>query len=219
MTFVVTHPEETSKWRCLDLPRQCLEKAQNLTSRSDSKKWLQFNHLQCEFLVNGLNVCITSAEWALSNSSQSLPNTDFEVILKLLYRTAKEIVSFIKGCCNEEWIKSALILANMSTYVFWLGSNLEFCLVCLNKENDALAAAPDWDQLDVLSTLESSKQRVVCDQRTLLARLENVIRGSGNSNYAATESQLAICLAGRLSQHLSGSVKLSVWEIDYSSLR
>jgi predicted Ser/Thr protein kinase len=184
---------------------------------------LQFNHDQCEYLVDSLEAAVhTANRRAGSNSSEF--NSECHEIMKIIWRSAREIESFIQGCCKEEWIEAAMLLANMSAYVSSLGYDLELCIFFLGNDTNRLRAAPnsteaqDWivQQLDVLRVRASKvvKERVSRDQGNLLTRLIH------SSNVGVQGSaELAKCLAGRLSQHLSGSDQLSVWEIHHSSLR
>ena len=187
---------------------------------------LNFNHAQCEYLVDKLNVAVQTADvWAQLNSAEF--NSEYDQIMKIIWRSAEEIESFVQGCCKEEWIEAAMVLANMSAYVSSLGYNLESCIFLLGDDTKTAGAAPnsteaqDWivQQLDVLRVCESEdvKERVSRDQRNLLTRLGFLDHSSNVSVQGSAE--LAKCLAGRLSQHLSGSVQLSVWEIQHSSLR
>jgi serine/threonine protein kinase len=197
---------------------------QSITSGRVSTS-LQFNRGQCEYLVDKLNAAVQIAEiCALVNSSEF--NSECHETMKILWRSAKEIESFIQGCCKEEWIEASMVLANMSAYVSSLGDNLVWCIFLLGHDTKTAGAAPnsteaqDWivQQLDGLRVRASEvvKERASRDQRNLLTRLESLIHSSNASVQGSAE--LAKCLAGRLSQHLSGSVQLSVWEIQYSSL-
>jgi serine/threonine protein kinase len=202
-----------------------MEHVRSTTSRRVSTS-LQFNHGQCEYLVDKLNVAVQTADvWAELNSSEF--NSEGHEIMKILWRSAKEIESFVQGCCKEEWIEAAMVLANMSAYVSSLGYTLESCIFLLGNDTNTSNAAPnrtvlqDWivQQLDVVRVRESEvvMERVSRDQRNLLTRLESLIHPSNVSVQGSAE--LAKCLAGRLSRHFSRSVPLSVWEIHYSSLR
>jgi serine/threonine protein kinase len=202
-----------------------MEHVRSTTSRRVSTS-LQFNHGQCEYLVDKLNVAVQTADvWAELNSSEF--NSEGHEIMKILWRSAKDIESFVQGCCKEEWIEAAMVLANMSAYVSSLGYTLESCIFLLGNDTNTSNAAPnrtvlqDWivQQLDVVRVRESEvvMERVSRDQRNLLTRLESLIHPSNVSVQGSAE--LAKCLAGRLSRHFSRSVPLSVWEIHYSSLR
>jgi serine/threonine protein kinase len=210
--------------RYLELAKECMEHAESVTSRRVSTS-LQFNHGQCEYLVGKLEGVLLIAD-VCAQLNSSVYKSERHEIMKIIWRSAKEIESFVQGCCKEEWIEAAMVLANMSAYVSSLGYNLESCIFPLGNDPNTAGAAPNLTEtqdlivqhLDVLRVRESEdvKERVLRDQRNLLTRLESLIHSSKVSVQGSAE--LAKCLAGRLSQHLSGSVQLSVWEIHHFSL-
>jgi serine/threonine protein kinase len=229
LTHILSRVSVPTTHRYLKLARECMKHVRNITSGRVSTS-LQFNHGQCEYLVGKLKVAVQTADdWAQLNSSEF--NSEDHEIMKILWRSAREIESFVQGCCKEEWIEAAMVLANMSAYVSSLGYNLELCTFLLESRINggfpALYAAlyateaEDYieEELDALRLRanEAVKKGVSPDQRTLLRRLLSLIHSSNGSIQGSTE--LAKCLAGRLSQHLSESVQLSVWKIDFSSLK
>jgi hypothetical protein len=225
LTHILSRVSVPTAHHYLKLARECMRHVRAITKGRVSTS-LQFNHGQCEYLVGKLKLAVYTVDvWAQLNSSEF--NSECHEIMKSLWRSAREIESFVQGCCKEEWIEAAMVLANMSAYVSSLGYNLELCTILLenriNRVHAALYAteAEDWivQQLHALRVRASEvvKERVSRDQRNLLTRLESLIHSSNVSIQGSAE--LAVCLAGRLSQHLSGSVQLSVWEIHHSSLR
>jgi serine/threonine protein kinase len=208
--------------RYLKLAKECMERARSITSGRVSTS-LQFYHGQCEYLVDKLQGAVHTANLrAGSNSSEF--NSECHEIMKIIWRSAREIESFVGDCCKEDWIEAAVVLGNTPALVSSLGCALESYMLLLGNDTKRLGAAPnsteaqDWivQQLDGLIVRESEvvKERVSHDQGNLLTRL------TGSSNVGVQGSaEVAKCLAGRLRQHLSGSVQLSVWEIHYSSLR
>jgi hypothetical protein len=156
-----------------------MEHARSITSGRVSTS-LQFNHGQCEYLVDNLEVAVHTANLrAGSNSSEF--NSECHEIMKIIWRSAREIESFVGDCCKEDWIEAAVVLGNMSAYVSSLGYDLELCIFLLGNDTNRLGAAPnsteaqDWivQRLDVVRVRASKvvKERVSRDQRNLLTRL------------------------------------------------
>jgi hypothetical protein len=122
--------------RYLELARECMVHARGVS------KSLNFNRAQCEYLVDKLYVAVQTADvWAQLNSSEF--NSKYHQIMKIIWRSAKEIESFVQGCCKEEWIEAAMVLANMSAYVSSLGYDLESCIFLLGNDTNRLGAAPN----------------------------------------------------------------------------
>ena len=214
--FEAVHSVETRE-RYLKLARRCMENAERLSSRSASSS-LQFNHGQCQYLANNLRKVLFEAETSSAWPRSSTIDVQGVEIMKLLWRCAKEVEGFVLGCCRNNWVQVAVVLANMAEFVCQLSADLEFCtLLIRNKSNPS---GKGWEALDeskndVFLRSERIKEIVSEDQKALVTRLETV---NPSSNSSEQETQLAQCLASRLSQHLSGSFKLDCWEIQFSSL-
>ncbi|KAG0628379.1 hypothetical protein M758_1G022600 [Ceratodon purpureus] len=204
---------------CLELARKCMEHVQSMTSPSALTP-LQFNHGQCDYLRDKLEVAVqTAEEWARSY----LPSYAGESIriLTLLWRSAKEVECFVQSCCKGNWIQAAMGLANVSEHVSQLSSKLYFCTLHLRCSGPRLRSntlEDGWQALiefesDVLTECELLRKRVLLDQNALLTKLGTV------NHLNDQESLLAKYLSQRLSQYLTGSVQLSDWRIQYSNLR
>jgi hypothetical protein len=217
VSFVAIHSVQTIQTaQCyLELARKCVEHVQNVSTS------LQFNHGQCEYLLGKLTMAVQSAE-ALAQLDPSWFKSKRPEIMKLLWRSAKEVESFTQDCCNDNWIQATSILWNMSAFVFLVGSNLDLCtsllLNLLLKDNTVGTPQNGEQHENAFNIYESEvvKGRVSSDHRRLLTRLETVIL-SGNSSHK--DYQLAKCLSRKLSQDLEGSLQLEVWNIEFSKLR
>ena len=186
LTHILSRVSVPAAHRYLKLARECMRHVRTIRVSTS----LRFNHGQCEYLVDKLYVAVQTADvWADLNTSEL--NSECHEIMKSLWRSAREIESFVQGCCKEEWIEAAMVLANMSAYVSSLGHNLELCTFLLeNRINRVHAALYETEaedrivqQLDALRVRESEvvKETVSRDQRNLLTRLESLIHSSNVS--------------------------------------
>ena len=127
---------------------------------------------------------------------------------KLLRQSAKEVQSFVQGCCQDNWIQAAMVLAN--EHVFCLISDLDSCISISKITSEHRVTVYDSDTV---------KGRMASDQLALLTKLETEIDSSNANN---RESQLlAKCLANRLRHYLPRAVqvRISDWEIKYTTLK
>lgn len=222
MPFVAIFSEHTPQ-RYLNLAKKCMESVERMASQRGSI-FLQFNQAQCEYLANKLQGAVQGAEiWGLPTSSEM--NVAGVDAMKLLWRCAKEVESFIQACCRDDWIQAAMVLANTTEHVSQISADLEFCTLLVRTRFNPLAEALPEFESGLFYKPKSVKEIVARDQSTLLARLESVkstkisVDKNGNRKLSEQELQLAKCLASRLLQHFLGSVQLSVWEIHYARLR
>lgn len=84
--------------------------------------------------------------------SSSLDTPKRVEIFKFLLALAKQIESFIQGCCKEAWIQAAMTLTNVSEYVPLLGFDLELCQVAFCKE--CAAGELTLDQIEDINRAE-----------------------------------------------------------------
>ncbi|KAG0580357.1 hypothetical protein KC19_4G167800 [Ceratodon purpureus] len=153
---------------------KCIEAVQKIPSR-------KFNREQCEYLAQKLEKVVRS----ISNISEvsrakchgfsSFMNVSGGVkIVNLVLALAKQIESFVQGCCKDEWIQSAMALTNVSEYVSSVGFNLELCKVAFRKV--CAATAPlTLDEVDgiyrgeveIVETKASADVDVLFDQLIL----------------------------------------------------
>ena len=197
----------------MKLARKCMENVERLSSRSFSTT-LQFNHGQCQYLSNKLGKALFRAEPFLWSRSSTIDVQGVEV-MKLLLRCAQEVERFVLGCHRNNWVQAAFVLATATEYVPQLSANLEFCMLLVRDELNPLGSL-DESENDFFLKSERVREIVSKDQKALVTRLVETVNPSSNSS--EQETQLAQCLASRLSQHLSGSFKLDCWEIQFSSL-
>src|SRR5450759_4943096 len=73
-----------------------------------SQRLVQFNHHQCEYLFQKLEVAIQRVQLycSLEHKVESLG------ILQFLTRLAIDVDSFIHNCCKDEWIVASIMLSN-----------------------------------------------------------------------------------------------------------
>lgn len=159
----------------LKLAEKCVELVQK-------KRALKFNKEQCDYLADKLEVVVKSASLFLTppcakhQTSCSSADTERRVqIIKLLLAMAKQIESFVQGCCNEAWIQAAMKLTYVSEYVASLGFNLELCTVAFSKECGA-AGSRTLDQVEVediyRAELDIVEKKAFVDTEALRSKLE-----------------------------------------------
>ncbi|KAG0553639.1 hypothetical protein KC19_12G027300 [Ceratodon purpureus] len=104
----------------LTLTTKCMEEVDRMTMVSAA---LKFNQEQCDYLAEKLKVAVRSAHSYLEVISlwrSPSASTDNEIetraleVFKLLFALGMEVETFIKGCCKDTWIQSAILMTNMS---------------------------------------------------------------------------------------------------------
>jgi hypothetical protein len=116
-------------------------------------------------------------------------------IFKFLLALAKQIESFVQGCCQDEWIQSAITLTNVEEYVLSLGFKLELCRIAFTKESAAsLSLTPANVNNIHAAEAKSVEQKASVDWKTLH---EKVLLEQ-KSSLSSVKSDLLNCLLGRL---------------------
>jgi hypothetical protein len=178
------------------LAERCAEAVQKISS------W-KFNNGQCDYLADKLKVVVHSASsfaevsCAKCNGSSSSVDIALGVeIIKFLLALAKQVESFIQGCCKDSWIQAAMTLTNVSQYVSFLGLNLEFCRIAFCKECAATGGLT-LDQVEDIKQIEVEivNKRASTDVAALLAKVT-----SNLNNLRGDEKDLASFLLQRLMQ-------------------
>ena len=105
----------------LSAAEDCMEAVQAMSPQ-------QFNSEQCGYLTEKLKVVVGSSRaFIMRDLCLSVDMERWAKIFKYLLALAKQIVSFVQGCCKDAWIQAAMTLTNVSEYVSSLGFNLELC--------------------------------------------------------------------------------------------
>lgn len=173
----VEMPELVQTPQCyLELARKCLEHTQRMTSPDVNYTALQFNHEQCQYLVQKLQVAVQSAGLCLQFHPPDVTAKCVES-RKLLCRSAKEVEAFILSCCNDNWIQAGMEMVYISNLVSSLSFDLDFCTVLFGSIHNSLAVS--WRELDELDILRKPKeevtQSVLHDHQTLLSKLQETL--------------------------------------------
>ena len=88
----------------------------------------KFNHGQCMYLSQKLNLAIQSAHSILEVLNSFHSQEDMAKCLesfKLLYGLAMEVENFIQSCCKDAWTQATVMLTNVSEYISLIGFDLE----------------------------------------------------------------------------------------------
>lgn len=208
----VTICSENTPQRYLSVAKECMHQIQSCMDSPSVTTPFQFNHGQCEYLIQKLKSAVEIAEECiLSHSGEHRGNC--LKIFKLLSWLAKEIESFVEDCRKKNWIEAAMLFTNMSEHVSSLGFDLELSTKLLSSRKLFRHILDELEEMRP-AVVSLVKERALGDQRTLLKRLETHMSHSSNSNNL--DQQLASCLHGRLTQILSGTVQFSIWEVDHA---
>jgi tRNA A-37 threonylcarbamoyl transferase component Bud32 len=156
----------------LKLAKDCMEAVQGMSPR-------KFNNEQCEYLADKLEAVVQSASLFLEDSQAQLhgPCSSVDIarevkIFKLLLALAKQIESFVQGCCKEAWMQAAMTLANVGEYVSSLGFNLELCRVALGKDHAATGSLT-LEEVGKINKdeVEIVEKKALIDRESLLKRV------------------------------------------------
>ncbi|KAG0564885.1 hypothetical protein KC19_8G147700 [Ceratodon purpureus] len=147
-----------------------------VTAAQQNMHLLKFNREQCEYLIDKLKGAIRSASSFLEvlqakdhgHPSQAMGAQTIE----LLVASAKQVESFVQGCCKDLWIESAMTLTNMSEYVSSLGFNLELCRVTLCEVWSGTRSLT-LDEVDDINRneVETVKLKALVDVDALLTKV------------------------------------------------
>lgn len=125
--------------------KKCMKAVEQMSSR-------YFNNEQCDYLRDKLNDAISYVEVSRGMGDSSLSYKDIEryrgsrssldckrrvEVFWFLLALAEQIESFVRGCCEDTWIRSAMTLANVPEYVSSLGFNLELCKAACSKQGES----------------------------------------------------------------------------------
>lgn len=197
----------------LDLTELCLEQAQSMAKVSTS---LKFNHMQCIYLVDKLEMAVQSAH-LLFYEQISTWNPKFDSaedrarsleIFKLLFVWGKEVESFVQACCRDMWVHSAITLINVFDQILSLGSNLELCTLVFRNLFGVLTL------IEVAKVREREavivKERATLDELRLYEVVNDLIQSS--REISRVEWLLGTFLLERLERQRQGNP-------DYASKR
>ncbi|KAG0566995.1 hypothetical protein KC19_7G102600 [Ceratodon purpureus] len=161
----------------LKLGEDSLEAVQRMPLR-------KFNHEQCGYLVDKLEVVVSRArlffevlEAKISHKSNRLfVDIAKQVeIFKLQLALAKQIETFVQGCCKDSWIQSAMTLTNVWEYVASLGFNLELCKIAFCTEYAATGGLTLDEVVDIhKAEVEFVKEKASADADTLIKKVEDI---------------------------------------------
>ena len=153
---------------------------------SNSQK---FNNEQCGYLEDKLKVVIWSARLflevlraKLDGALSSVDSSRLSEIFKLLVALAKQIESFVRGCCKDEWIRAAMSLTIVSDYVSSLGFNLELCGLAFREDHAATGCLTLFEICNISEAeAEIVEKKALADMKTLIEKVTlelNSLRGS-----------------------------------------
>ena len=192
---------------CLKDVEKCLKAVEQMSSR-------YFNNEQCDYLEDKLNDvfhCANSyVEVSRGMGDSSLSYKDIEryrgsrssldckrrvEVFWFLLALAEQIESFVRGCCEDTWIRSAMTLANVPEYVSSLGFNLELCKAACSKQGEVFEISVD----DLHGKSEAEFQIVKVKASEDLEKLRSKVLKMQNQSGGDDEelrSQLQIRLSG-----------------------
>ncbi|KAG0587716.1 hypothetical protein KC19_2G186400 [Ceratodon purpureus] len=185
----------------LKLTKSSMEQVQRLTSLSGFIS-LNFNHEQCKYLADKLELAVKSADSFLVLLSKGyfwFPSPEDKAsclkIFKLLYASAKEVENFIQSQCSKDaWIQAAMSLTN----VLSIGFNLELWTLVFSK-SEKLRARRSFTltKVDAVFKAEAKivEERALRDRDLLLRYVNSVLR---TKKPTSIEYQLAGLLRERL---------------------
>lgn len=182
----------------MEIAATCSERAKSLTSP-------KFNDEQCKYLVGKLTRTLEGARVFLKNfkircndrlrtlsKNQILPKirsidedrAKHVQVFKFLLALAMEVEAFIQGCCKDEWVQAAVILASVSEHITSIGFNLELCRVVFLNPNRCGRAGSCHSSADIEDAIKAEVQEIFeaeeesvsvgasLDKQTLLEKLE-----------------------------------------------
>ena len=177
----------------------------------------KFNNEQCGYLVDKLQVVVQSARLFLEvlraehQGLRSYVDVAKQVeTFKLLLALAKQVESFVQGCCKDSWIQSAMTLTNVWEYVASVGFHMELCRVALCMECAATGGLTLNEVEEIhKAEVEVVKKKAFADVDTLFEKVILEMPSLSSEN-----KDLACYLIQRLKQvkpipasglHVSGS--------------
>ncbi|KAG0610851.1 hypothetical protein M758_7G096800 [Ceratodon purpureus] len=177
----------------LKLGEDCLEAVQRMPLR-------KFNHEQCGYLVDKLQVVVSRARLFFEVLQAKISHRSNRLfvdiakqveIFKLQLALAKQIETFVQGCCKDSWIQSATTLTNVWEYVASLGFNLELCKIAFCTENAATGGLTLDEVVDIhKAEVELVKEKASADEDTLIKKVEDVLPSLSGDNDKALASFL-----------------------------
>lgn len=146
-----------------------------------SQRLVQFNHHQCEYLFQKLEVAIQHVQLycSLKHKAESLG------ILQFLTHLAIDVDSFIHNCCKDEWIVASIMLSNTFEQVALIVNNLELCVqLCVSSFIES-----EVDSVTTTEIIESIKEKVGIDQEALMEKLAHSSTSKGKDFEMANKLQ------------------------------
>jgi predicted Ser/Thr protein kinase len=177
----------------LNLAKQCMERVQKMISLSAST--VKFNHGQCRYLAEKLNMAVQYACSALEalNNERVWPQKDVVDCLeafKLLYALAMEVENIIQSCCRNAWTLAAVSLTDVSEHISSIGFNLELWRVAFYQRK----TRADIDNI-FQAEVEVVNEHASGDKETLLRDIHALLQ---RRNMSITEYERASLLLERL---------------------
>jgi hypothetical protein len=192
---------------CLKDVEKCLKAVEQMSLR-------YFNNEQCDYLKDKLNdvfhFAFSYVKVSCGMGDSSLSYKDIEryrgsrssldckrrvEVFWFLLALAEQIESFVRGCCEDTWIRSAMTLANVPEYVSSLGFNLELCKAACSKQGEVFEISVD----DLHGKSEAEFQIVKVKASEDLEKLRSKVLEMQNQSGGDDEelrSQLQIRLSG-----------------------
>jgi hypothetical protein len=169
-----TYSSKPPEWY-MDRAAECMDQVQRMSSESNSTN-LRLYHRQCEYLARQLETTVKNSRESFDCFFPLERRAECLDTLKLLYRVAKEVESFIRDCCNEvTWMQAALTLAIVPVRVSSWGCHLKLCTELLRNRNKLGGAWLTGTQLEVLGEADRDavKEMASDDEDSLMRLLES----------------------------------------------
>ncbi|KAG0623935.1 hypothetical protein M758_3G212700 [Ceratodon purpureus] len=171
----------------LELAKGCMEAVQKMSSP-------KFNNEQIRYLADKLSTVVKSAglfsEMLRCNQHGAHSSSDhvekWVEIYKLVLALAKQIESFVQGCCRDAWVEAAMTLSDVGEYVSSLGFNLELCRVVFREgQCGAMHCGLTLVEVDGINKaeVESVKQKASMDKDSILKKVTLELDSSDLAKY------------------------------------
>jgi predicted Ser/Thr protein kinase len=166
-------PVDTSEGY-FNLAKQCTKRVQKMTLLSAST--LKFNHGQCRYLAEKLNLAVECACYVLEalNSDPVGPLKDMVDCLeafKLLYALAMEVENIIQSCCRDAWTLAAVTLTDVREHISSIGFNLELWRLVYYQRNTRVVVEHIFK-----AEVKVVKEHASVDKKTLLRDIHALLQ-------------------------------------------
>lgn len=242
------HADQTPE-RYLGLAADCVERVQRMPSRQVNRGLCQYLAINLKLAVQQARDCLTilrALECLLRSPSPEILKPGLE-IFKQLVVSAKGVEKFIYGCCEDRWLKTALMMVDASEAgsmiayeLDFLGAGLQCSILRMLQhfavEHNTGASMLTLAELAVMLAKVGDgrkakddiiRLRARLDQSRLLGKTKALVQSSKILD--SEKRQLATYLLGRLTGAMApaamaeihgsgGSSPLNFWKMDYHSL-